>query len=72
MATNIVRFDPFEDLTRLQRDVNRLFEDNVRPTRGAEQASLRAWAPVVDIREDRDYIQGFFCRQDNPPRDPPS
>ena len=25
---NIVRFDPFEDLTRLQRDVNRLFEDN--------------------------------------------
>jgi len=57
MATNIVRFDPFEDLTRLQRDVNRLFEDNVRPSgRGAEQASLRTWAPVVDIREDRDEI----------------
>ncbi len=56
MATNIVRFDPFEDLTRLQRDVNRLFEDNARPSRGAEQASLRSWAPVVDIREDRDEI----------------
>ena len=34
---NIVRFDPFEDMGRLQREVNRLFEDNSRsygPGRG--------------------------------------
>ena len=53
---NIVRFDPFEDLTRLQREVNRLFEDNGRPGRSAEPASTRAWAPVVDIFEDQNEI----------------
>lgn len=56
---NIVRFDPFEDLTRLQREVNRLFEDNTRPAvrnGGPEQASLRAWSPAVDISEDGNEI----------------
>lgn len=55
---NIVRFDPFEDMARLQREVNRLFEDNTR-TRGrdgAEQASARTWAPAVDILEDQNEI----------------
>lgn len=56
---SIVRFDPFEDLTRLQREVNRLFEDNARvPARnGAEHAALRSWAPAVDIVEDHNEIQ---------------
>jgi HSP20 family protein len=56
---NIVRFDPFEDLTRLQREVNRLFEDSARtPARngGAEHAAARAWAPAVDIFEDGNEI----------------
>jgi len=56
---NIVRFDPFEDLTRLQREVNRLFEDSNRvPARngGAEQVAARAWAPSVDIFEDHNEI----------------
>jgi HSP20 family protein len=53
---NIVRFDPFEDLTRLQREVNRLFEDNTRSGRGTEPASTRTWAPAVDIFEDKDEI----------------
>lgn len=56
---NIVRFDPFEDLTRLQREVNRLFEDNTRPivrNGGAEHAAVRAWAPTVDIYEDASEI----------------
>lgn len=54
--TNIVRFDPFEDFTRLQREVNRLFEDNSRANRAAEPASTRAWAPMVDILEDQNEI----------------
>lgn len=59
MANGIVRFDPFEDLTRLQREMNRLFDDSARGTTrtsGAEQASLRAWAPAVDIYEDHNEI----------------
>ena len=57
MASNIVRFDPFEDMTRLQRDVNRLFESNTRPNGHVpEQAALRAWAPAVDIFEDNNEI----------------
>jgi HSP20 family protein len=53
---NIVRFDPFEDLSRLQREVNRLFEDNTRSGRGSEPASSRVWAPPVDILEDHNEI----------------
>jgi HSP20 family protein len=58
MPTNIVRFDPFEDLTRLQREVNRLFDDSARPTGRAdgELTSSRAWQPRVDIYEDRNEI----------------
>jgi len=57
-VANIVRFDPFEDMGRLQREVNRLFEDNSRSTgrNGAELASTPTWAPAVDIFEDREEI----------------
>lgn len=57
---NIVRFDPFEDMARLQREVNRLFETGERGGslgRGnAEHTSTRIWAPAVDIAEDQAEI----------------
>ena len=55
---NIIRFDPFEDLTHLQHEVNWLFENTTRTTgrNGAEQASARIWAPAVDIFEDQNEI----------------
>ena len=55
---NIIRFDPFEDLTHLQHEVNWLFENTTRTTgrSGAEQASARIWAPAVDIFEDQNEI----------------
>jgi HSP20 family protein len=55
---NIVRFDPFEDMVRLQREVNRLFEDNSRSgvRNGSELANARTWAPAVDIVEDQNEI----------------
>jgi len=57
MPTNIVRFDPFEDMGRLQREVNRLFEDTGRSNgRSVEHASTRVWAPAVDIYEDQNEI----------------
>ena len=65
MPTNIVRFDPFEDMARLQREVNRLFDDSSRPTgrAGSEPAFARTWAPAVDIFEDR---EGIMVRADLP------
>ncbi len=59
MANTLVRFDPFEDMTRLQREVNRLFEGSYAPAArngGAEMASARVWSPSVDIYEDRNEI----------------
>ncbi len=55
---NIIRFDPFEDLTRLQREMNRMFDDSYRANpRNAEQGGqIRTWAPAVDITEDADKI----------------
>lgn len=50
-----VRFDPFEDMARLQREVSRLFEDGLRAG-GAEHASARTWVPAVDIFEGADEI----------------
>jgi HSP20 family protein len=59
MANGIVRFDPFEDLTRLQREMNRLFDDTYgtgsRPTR-REGVAAPTWAPAVDVSEDANEI----------------
>ncbi len=62
---NIVRYDPFDELTRLQRDMTRLFDEAVvSPMRGRQDngnggtngGSLKAWAPSVDIRDDQNEI----------------
>jgi HSP20 family protein len=47
---SISRWDPFQGLTSLQDQVNRLFEDTV--TRGRTgNSDLATWAPAVDIYE---------------------
>lgn len=60
MANGIVRFDPFEDLTRLQREMNRLFDDTFTPTptrgRRSEGVATATWAPAVDVAEDANEI----------------
>ena len=59
---NIVRYDPFDELTRLQREMSRLFDDNFRtPARGGDNGGSAVpgrtvWAPVVDVREDENEI----------------
>jgi HSP20 family protein len=45
----ISRWDPFRDLSVLQDRINRIFSEATRG--GAESASTRTWAPVVDIME---------------------
>jgi len=53
----IVRYDPFRDLRTLQEEVNRLFSTNLTRAFGDDEAIGRgAWAPSVDIYENKDQI----------------
>lgn len=55
MMNTITRWDPFRNVSTLQEQVNRLFEDSF--FRGhADQSSLSAWTPSVDIYEDGDQL----------------
>ena len=52
----IVRYDPFRDLRTLQEEVNRLFSTNLTRAFDDEGISRGAWAPSVDIYENKDQI----------------
>lgn len=60
MANGIVRFDPFEDISRLQREMNRLFNESfIAPSgrRSPDNSIFNAgWAPAVDVAEDASEI----------------
>ena len=49
------RWDPFRELSRVQEQVNRFFEDNYLCRTGGE-SSLTTWAPEVDIHETPDAL----------------
>lgn len=53
---SIVRHDPFRDLRSLQEEVNRLFSTNLSRAFGDEGIARGAWAPSVDIYENKDHI----------------
>jgi HSP20 family protein len=53
---SITRYDPFRDLKTLQDEVNRLFSTNFSRSFGDEGISRGAWAPSVDIFENKDEI----------------
>lgn len=52
----ITRYDPFRDLRTLQDEVNRLFSSNFSRGFGDEGFARGAWAPSVDIYENKDQI----------------
>jgi HSP20 family protein len=52
----IVRYDPFRDLRSLQEEVNRVFSTNLNRAFGDEGIGRGAWAPSVDIYENKDQI----------------
>ena len=52
----VVRYDPFRDLRTLQEEVNRLFSTNLTRAFGDEGIGRGAWAPSVDIYENKDMI----------------
>lgn len=53
---SITRYDPFHDLRMLQDEVNRLFSSNLSRSFGDEGIARGAWAPTVDIYENKDQI----------------
>ncbi len=53
---SIVRYDPFRDLRTLQEEVNRLFSTNLTRAFDDDGIGRGAWAPSVDIYENKDQI----------------
>jgi HSP20 family protein len=54
---NIIRFNPFAEVTSLRDQVNRLFDEVASPrSEGREGASPRMWAPLVDITETENEV----------------
>lgn len=53
---SIVRYDPFRDLRTLQEEVNRLFSTNLTRSFDDQGIGRGAWAPSVDIYENKDQI----------------
>src|SRR5918911_1803913 len=53
---SITRYDPFRDLRSLQEEVNRLFSSNLSRSFADEGMARGAWAPNVDIYENKDQI----------------
>ena len=53
---SITRYDPFRDLRALQDEVNRLFSSSLTRDFGDEGLSRGAWAPSVDIYENKDNV----------------
>jgi HSP20 family protein len=53
---NLHRYDPFKDLRSLQDEVNRLFSTNLSRAYTDEGIARGAWAPSVDIYENKDQI----------------
>src|SRR4028118_384349 len=53
---SITRFDPFRDLRTLQDEVTRRFSSNLSRSFGDEGIARGAWAPTVDIYENKDQI----------------
>jgi len=63
----VVRYDPFNMLNQLQRDINQLFDTN-RPSEGrANNLFASDWTPAVDVKEENDQ---FVIHADLPGVDP--
>jgi len=65
MAT-LTRWDPFRELSRLQNDLNRLFDDRSVPGRGTESFG---WSPAVDVFEDTEGLTFKFEVPEVDPKD---
>jgi len=55
--TSLTRWGALGDISRLQNDLNRLFEDRVVVSRGTDSSG---WAPAVDVFEDSEGLTFKF------------
>jgi HSP20 family protein len=56
MNMNIVKYDPFRELRSLQDEMTRLFTGVVPASFNREEMAHGAWAPSVDIFEDKEHL----------------
>jgi HSP20 family protein len=56
MNMNIVKYDPFRELRSLQDEMTRLFTGVMPASGNREEMTHGAWAPSVDIYEDKDRL----------------
>src|SRR5678816_1634486 len=56
MNMNIVKYDPFRELRSLQDEMTRLFSGVVPASFNREEMTHGAWAPNVDIFEDKEHL----------------
>ena len=58
---NLIRFNPFAEVTSLRDQVNRLFDEASLP-RGEREGSAgaRVWGPAVDIAEGENEVTVFI------------
>jgi HSP20 family protein len=50
----LVRWEPFEGVNRIQSRINDLFDDTFGRTRAQQSAATAVWYPPVDILESKD------------------
>src|SRR5690606_28578581 len=59
IAMSIIRYQPFNAMTQLQQEINRLFGATSPADDDAGTLYARDWAPAVDIREEADRYLVF-------------
>lgn len=53
---NVIRFNPFAEVTTLRDQVNRLFDDVAQPHPDGAANHSRLWAPLVDVSENPNEV----------------
>jgi len=54
---SVQRWDPFRNMTDIQGEVNRLFDNFLgRPSASSTGPAVQTWAPVVDVHETKDDL----------------
>ena len=56
MATAVMKFDPFREMTTMQNRINQLFQQTL-PALGEQALTTGAWSPAVDIYESQEGIE---------------
>jgi HSP20 family protein len=53
---NVIRFNPFAEVTTVRDQINRLFDEIATPRAESREAGPRVWAPLVDIQETENEV----------------